>query len=343
MDGKRGEKMRKALMTIMVALAVALASGNARSEPVKIRVGWVVTPSELAAVIFPRKDLARHNGLTYQVETVHFQSTAPMITALATGELELAPLAFSTFATAVQNARLTDLRIIADELQDGTGDTYSSQYLVLKDSPIKSVEDLKGKVLASIGAGSGLDMAMRNMMGKHGLIDKRDYTVVETAFPNMKAMLLEKKVALIMLPPAFAWDPAITDSARILFTMKDAMGGPSQLTMWTARAAFIEKNRAVLVDVLEDMVRGVRWYFNPANREAAVTELAAFSKQPRENLDRWVLTKRDQYHDLNGMPDVEAIQRNIDTQRELGLLKAPIKVGSHVDLGIVREAVQRLP
>jgi sulfonate transport system substrate-binding protein len=329
-------------MATVVAIAVALASGGARSEPVKIRVGWVVTPSELAAVIFPRKDLARHNGKSYQVETVHFQSTAPMITALAADELELAPLAFSTFATAIENARMTDLRIIADELQDGTADTFSSQYLVLKDGPIHRVEDLKGQVLASIGAGSGLDMAMRNMLRKHGLVEKRDYTIVEAAFPNMKAMLLEKKVALIMQGAGFAWDPALVDGARILFTMRDAMDGPSQLTMWTVRAGFMEKNRAALVDLMEDMVRGVRWYFDPANREAAITELAAFSKQPRGNLDRWLLTKRDQYHDLNGLPDVEAIQRNVDTQYKLGLLKTPLKTGPYIDLGIVKEAVQRL-
>jgi sulfonate transport system substrate-binding protein len=334
--------MRKALMTMVAVLAAALASGDARSEPVKIRVGWVVTPSELAPVIFPRKDLARHNGISYDVETIHFQSTPPMITALAAGELELAPLAFSTFATAIQNAQMTDLRIIADELQDGTGDTFSSHYLVLKDSPIKSVEDLKGQVLASIGAGSGLDIAMRNMLRKHGLVEKRDYTIVEAAFPNMRAMLTQKKVALIMQGAAFAWDPVVMESTRVLFTMKDAMDGPSQLTMWTARTGFMNKNRAALVDLMEDMVRGVRWYFDPANREEALTYIANFAKQPREGFDRWLLTKRDQYHDLDGMPDVEALQRNIDTQRELGLLKAPLKVDGYVDLGIVKEAVQRL-
>lgn len=335
--------MRKALTAILVVLALALASGGARSEPpVKIRIGWVVTPSELAAVIFPRKDLARHNGISYEAETIRFQSTSPMITALAAGELELAPLSFSTFATAIQNAQMSDLRIIGDELQDGTGDTFSSQFLVLKDSPFNRVEDLKGQVLASIGAGAGLDIAMRNMLRKHGLVEKRDYTVIEAAFPNMKAMLMAKKVALIMQGSAFAWDPAVMESTRILFTMKDAMDGPSQLTMWTARAGFMAKNRAAMVDVMEDMVRGVRWYFDPANREEAVTYLAEFAKQPRESYARWLLTKRDQYHDLDGLPDVEAIQRNIDTQRELGLLKAPLKVDGYLDLGIVKEAVQRL-
>ena len=78
-----------------------------------------------------------------------------------------------------------------------------------------------------------------------------------------------------------------------------------------ARAPVIEKNRAAMVDLMEDMVRGIRWFEDPANRDAAIADIAAFSHQPREKLDPWLLTKRDQYHDLNGLPDVEAIKRMV--------------------------------
>jgi len=61
-----------------------------------------------------------------------------------------------TFATqsalAIQNARLNDLRIIADEIQDGTEGHLSLAYVVLKDSPIRTIEDLKGKIVAIRGS-----------------------------------------------------------------------------------------------------------------------------------------------------------------------------------------------
>jgi sulfonate transport system substrate-binding protein len=72
-----------------------------------------------------------------------------MITAMANGELEVADLGFSTVAIAIQNAGMDDLRIIADELQDGVNGHYSSEYMVLANGPIRTVEDLKGKVLAT--------------------------------------------------------------------------------------------------------------------------------------------------------------------------------------------------
>ena len=50
-----------------------------------------------------------------------------------------------------------------------------------KDSGINKVEDLKGKVIGTNGGGSAVDVAMRAMLQKHGLEDKRDYTMLEGA------------------------------------------------------------------------------------------------------------------------------------------------------------------
>ena len=40
-------------------------------------------------------------------------------------------------------------------------------------------------------------MSSRAMLRKHGLEDKRDYTVIEAPFPTMQAMLAEKKADLV--------------------------------------------------------------------------------------------------------------------------------------------------
>ena len=83
--------------------------------------------------------------------------------------------------------------------------------MVLADGPIKKVEDLKGKVVATNAAGSAVDVAMRAMLRKFGMEDKRDYTVVEAPFPAMRAMLAEKKVDMI---PAVVPFSSIRSCAR---------------------------------------------------------------------------------------------------------------------------------
>src|SRR5690242_15483224 len=97
-------------------------------------------------------------------------------------------------------------------------------------------------------------MAMRVMLGKHGLDPKKDVSIIEAAFPTMKAMLAQKKADLITSIPPFSLDPAMQELGRTLFNQRDSMG-PTQLGMPVARHGFIEKNRAELVDYLEDLVR----------------------------------------------------------------------------------------
>jgi len=327
---------------LLLAAVLLLAQGAARAaDPVPIRIGYVVTPPELQPVLFARPEVTKHLGKSYTMEPLHFKSTPVMITALAAGEIDIAALTFASFGTAIVNAHMTDLRIIADEFQDGVEGYFTEPYLVRRDSGISKVEDLKGKVIATNGIGSGVDMAMRAMLRRHGLEDRRDYSVVEVQFPNMKAVLMEHKVDMVVMPAAFAHDPELDKAARVLFTQREAMG-PTQFALWTARTPFLEKNRAAVVDFLEDALRALRWYLDPANHAAAVGIVADFTRLPAARFDGWLLTHKDQYRDPDGLPNLAALQHNLDTQHELGFLKATVAAGDYVDLTLVKEAGQRL-
>ena len=70
------------------------------------------------------------------------------MSALQLGELQVASLSFTALGTAILNAKMNNIRIIADGIRDGVKGYYSTQYMVLKDSPIKKVSDLKGKVVS---------------------------------------------------------------------------------------------------------------------------------------------------------------------------------------------------
>jgi sulfonate transport system substrate-binding protein len=70
---------------------------------------------------------------------------------------------------------------------------------------------------------------------------------------------------------------------------------------------FLDKNRAAMVDFMEDTLRIVRWY-----------------------------------HDPGMMPNLAALQANVDLTRELGLVRANLDVKKITDLSIVQEAAARL-
>ena len=331
----------RSLKFFLPMILVMMFADYAKSaDLLKIRLAWAVVPAELSPILFVKPGIAKHVGVTYMVEPIHFAAAPFMITALATGEVDIAPFAYSTIPNAVQNAGLGDLRIIADEFQDGVEGYYTNQFMVRNDSSIRSVEDLKGKIIATNGAGSPVDIALRSMLRKHALQEPRDLTMLEVQLPQMKAVLMDKKVDLIMSVLPFSADPALLDSARTLFTQRDAVG-TTQMIAWGARAGFLQRNRDAVVDFMEDVLR-VRWYTDPANHDEAVQIIAQFTKRPPALFASWLFTKRDYYRDPNGLPNLDVLQQNIKALQALGLTKADLDARNYADLTIVQEAARRI-
>jgi len=328
-------------MGLVAAVLLAAVIAPSVAEPVKIRASWVVPVANWPSLWLEKKDLAKHLGQSYVFEDERFQGTPPMITALATGDIEIGDLAYSSLALAVENAGMDDLRVIADEFQDGVTGFYTDEFFVLDDGPIHQVEDLKGKVIATNAVGSAVDIAMRAMLRKHGLEDKRDYTVVEAQFPTMRAMLAEKKVDMIPGVVPFSYDPELRRIGRVLFTQKDAIG-TTQMIVWAVHKGFLDKNRAAVVDFMEDTLRIAHWYMDSAHHAEAVGIAAKLTKRPPEVFDAWLFTNKDAYRDPNMVPNLDALQANINVQKELGFLKGGFDVKAHADLSIVEEAARRL-
>ncbi len=333
----RWQKWAAAGLALAILSAPALAA-----DPMKIRISWIAVPNNLPPLFMEKPDLMTRSGQSYTVDAVRFPDMQQSIAALAAGDLDIALISFSSFPLAVQNAKLNDLRVIGDEFTDGAPDHYSAEFLVLKDGPIKDIKDIKGKNIALPVRGGAADMTMRAVMKKHGLEEKRDFAVTDTASGDMKKALLEKKVDLAGLgSPWLSADPELRAAARPLFTQRDALGQSAQ-SIWVARKEFLDKNRAAMVDFMADALRARRFYTDPKNHGEAVDIVSRVTKQPREQLDSWLFTKDDVYRATDGVIDIAVLQRNIDKMVELGFLKAGIDAKKYQDLSIVKDAVSRL-
>jgi NitT/TauT family transport system substrate-binding protein len=181
---------------------------------------------------------------------------------------------------------------------------------------------------------------MKAGLKKHGLIDKRDYTVIEAPFPTMPAMLNEKKADLVTGVMPFALNPMLNQIGAPLYDQTEGLGA-SQFTIWTARQSYIDKHRAALIDFMEDMLRIERWYLDPKNRAEVAKIAGDLLKVPPERLD-WLFTNKDYYRDPDMMPDLVALQRNVDTTAEMGFIKSSFNVKQHSDLSLIEEAAKRL-
>jgi ABC-type nitrate/sulfonate/bicarbonate transport system substrate-binding protein len=75
--------------TLIVA-AVLSGLAPAAADPVKLRIGWVVAGADAPFQLFGPKGVAVHENVTYAIEGIHFNGTPTMISAPATGGIDLA-------------------------------------------------------------------------------------------------------------------------------------------------------------------------------------------------------------------------------------------------------------
>jgi NitT/TauT family transport system substrate-binding protein len=340
-----GNAMKQNWQAVAAAMAVGMIGFTtmAGADPLTIRVGWVVTPGHLAPLIEElgkrEPGVFKHLGKSYVMQAVHFQGTTPEIQAQAIGELEVASFSSAAVALAITNAHL-DERIVADVVADGIPGHFSENFVVLADGPIKKIEDVKGKRIATNTIGSASDEAMRTMFRKHGIKDS-DFTTVEANFANMPPMLEGGKLDMIGVLPQFAKGIIGNSKYKVLFQAKDAVG-PTQAVMWAMRADFIAAHRPALVDFFEDHIRAVRWFLDPKNRDETLAITSAVTKLPKEKL-AFAFTKEDFYHSPDARPELGSVQKEIDESVKLGVLPKPVEIiPKYVDLSLIEEAKKRI-
>jgi sulfonate transport system substrate-binding protein len=180
------------------------------------------------------------------------------------------------------------------------------------------------------------------MLRKHNMVAGKDYTEIEVQVSDMSAVLFEHKADLVNAVHPFDLDPKFQAQSRLLFTTPDAVG-PFELGMLAARTGFIAQHRAALIDFLQDYVRAIRWYEDPANRAKALDIISRFTKQPVDVFESWVLVPgKDYYRDQDGMPDLDMVTANIHVEKELGLVKEDLDAKDYADLGPLKEALAGL-
>ena len=333
----------RSLSSVAVAVLLStLLTSAVQAEPVKIRIGWNVVPSNMASIAWaePKTVGMKYSGVSYIAEPIRFPGGGTQLTALASGQLDIGMGSPTLFVQGVRNAGL-NMRLIANVLNDPCdGQTYSQAFWVRNDSGLKTAADLKGKIIAISAIGSGNDTSLNMALAKAKLTSK-DVTKIEVGVGAVPAFLKEKKVDAGFLLPQFE-DEMEKAGFHRLFRQCDSLG-PVEMISHFATAEYIAKNRSALVDMMADLMHATRWFYDPKNRSEALRIASTASKQPRESFEPWMFTKQDYGRDMNLMPDLKGFQASIDQAVEFGVIKAGLTtVPTYVDLSVIQDARKKL-
>ena len=117
--------------------------------------------------------------------------------------------------------------------------------------------------------------------------------------------------------------------------------GEQQTVSLVANKAYLDKNRAALVDFFEDYIRALRWFLDPANRKQALQIVVNVTKRPLKSID-YAFTHNDYYRDPNAVPNLPGLQHAIQVSLDNGVLKRGLDAKKYSDLSIIEEARKRI-
>jgi NitT/TauT family transport system substrate-binding protein len=204
---------------------------------------------------------------------------------------------------------------------------------------VASLADVKGRTVGINTRGSTPDVAVRVMLGRHGIKDG-EFQAVEMPFTAAIPALDAKRVdCAVLVSP---WYLLIENKPgyKRLFTLGEVLG-PQENVTWNGKPEWIEKNRAALVDFVEDHIRMRRWVQDPKTQPEAVKIAAQLEKRSPDQISH-LWTTKDNFHHPEGQINVERMQKNLDDLVTFGLLPGKVDAKKHVDPTIQRDALARI-
>ncbi|MFG1296892.1 sulfonate ABC transporter substrate-binding protein [Xanthobacter variabilis] len=304
-------RRRFALAAAALAGSLALPTAPALAQEKVVRIGYQKYGT---LILLKNKGLLeeRLKPLGYTVKWAEFPAGPQLLEALNAGAVDFgntgeAPPIFAQAAGA-------PLVYVGYEPAAPTGEAI----LVPKDSPLKSVADLKGKTVA-LNKGSNVHYLLVKALEKAGV----PYADIKTAFltPADGRAAFERGSV-----DAWAiWDPfqAAAEKTIEARTLADGTGIVSNYQFYFTTKAFAERAPQVVDAILDGVAEIGAWV--KANPKAAAAQFSPLIGIPAPILE--VALARQQYDVKPVTPEVAAAQQKVaDAFFTLGLIPKPIRI-----------------
>jgi ABC-type nitrate/sulfonate/bicarbonate transport system substrate-binding protein len=297
------------------------------AEPVTIRMGWGIPAEEIKYVMMKHPQVAPNLGKWYDVDWQEFSGTALGVQGLAAGTLDCATVGGLSVANGIDKG--ADIVILGEFIEERRP-YNSTAWMVRKDSGIASLDDLKGKTVATNAVGGSTDYLQDFYIEQQaGLKPGRDYKKVEVPFGQMQETLLAGRIDMGLFPQPFYGAIDATGKVKTMFNLTDQIEPFVQL-LNGCRRDFVEDNEAAMRKFQDDWARVANWIDDPQNRDEVIAASTAATKIPADVLDKFLLTRRDYFRPAGGAVSVDALQREWDFFHDRGGIQQDLRVTDHI-------------
>lgn len=253
----------------IAALCVLLGmSAPLAQEPKKLRVNVFAGVQNLPIFAGQAKGIFARRG--FDIELQFTPNSGAQRDGLAKGTFEIA------HAGVDNSVALADTGAPSIIVMGGD----SSLQELFAQPGIKSIADLKGRVVIVDAPNTAYALVVKKALLKEGLRDGQDYTVKATGgtFARLGLMKENKEHAASMLNPPFSITAVREGFPSLGMAVK--LVGPYQGTGCWVLKTWAEANASTLDRYLAAYIEALRWALDPANRAEAAAILADRLKIP---------------------------------------------------------------
>ena len=181
---------------------------------------------------------------------------------------------------------------------------------------VKSIEQLRGKLLAGDPGDSNLDLIRKKILRRHS-IDETAYRIdIIGSSPKRLEAFLQGRVAAAMLTPP-ASDKALAEGGVLLANAEDYVPGWPLTCGWTLRS-WLLSHRELVVRFIRAWVAATDWLMMPEHREATLELIV-----DKENLNRAAAEEAYRKVVPKARINPGALKTVIELRKEMGVYRPP--------------------
>jgi ABC-type nitrate/sulfonate/bicarbonate transport system substrate-binding protein len=323
--------LRRPIFVLLVLLILFFQSFSAIAQEKKnLRIVFVSLSwnNQLPYRIAIAKGFFKDQGLS--VEQIFVRGGPTAIAALVSGNVEFGSIGGAQ-APIRSNARGLDLHILAS-LSNYTN------YTLLGSKEVRSIEELRGKIIGVTGAGAFSDFAIRIFLKRHNLDPDRDVTLRAIGGTALRAVALERGV--IAAAPFTAEDTIrlVDKGFPLIVNLNEALRIPQSILV--SRGEMLQKYPETSKRFLKAMILGMQ-VAKHNKREAIQIGLASGLPGEPELINRsYDLFSPGYAADLSVA--VDGIQIMLDEDIRAGLVDKKFTLDRVINDRILKQAQQEL-
>jgi ABC-type nitrate/sulfonate/bicarbonate transport system substrate-binding protein len=318
------------------AAVAAVAPTSRAQKRTTLKFGYIVGVP--VPVVFAAKEQGFFDTQEMSVELVPFAGGAPAVEALVAGSIQIAhasPIVqlyllqrgFDPVAVASMHEG-GPLSFVTSGMTKSTEPVPSGFWCVLPDSPIKTIKDVRGKIVCGGNTfGSWPDVYSKKMLKDAGMSWERDVKYTTMGFGAMPDSLGKGQIDVAALWEPFYTSARVKYNVRLLFTDLDVnrsmySAGPDGAIgsggYALVQRKFLDENRTVMKVFGQQWKKAMQWCFDNdvAQRALLVKNLKLDDKVAQAFINA--------QGPRNCVFDAGACKRDHDLMVDLGFLKQPI-------------------